>query len=241
VAIAAAVLALDVVSPPPTEAELVQLAKTDQIALWELSLKHYEQSYHDYTCLFVKQERLGATLGAAQTIRASFLERPGGVRLQWLTGAQAADIIIYVAGGNDGLALAHPTGPLGPLLPWLRVDPAGPLVLGTSRRPISDFGFKRSLEIFLATDRQARAAGELRLEDGGVQTVEETGRPALLLIRRLPPGKGYSAALNRIWLDQQWLLPVKVEGYDWDGQLTFRYLFKDVHFNVGLKPDDFQP
>jgi hypothetical protein len=226
----------DDVSKGPTDAELVKLAKT-----WELSLKHYEQSYHDYTCLFVKQERLGSTLGVVQNIEAGFSEQPFSVKLHWLAGDQGADRFIYVAGRNDGKALAHPSGLLGVLLPWVHLNPAGWLAMRTSLRPVTDFGFKRTLEIFLAIDRQALAAGELRLEDGGMQTVEETGRPALLLIRHLPPKKGYPAAQNKVWLDRQWLLPVKVEGYGWDGQLTFRYLFKDVHFNVGLKPADFEP
>lgn len=225
----------------PTEAELVKLAKTDQTALWELSLKHYDQSYRDYTCLFIKQERLGSTLGTVQTIEAGFSEQPYSVKLHWLKGDQGADRFIYVAGRNDGKALAHPTGLLGVLLPWVHLDPAGWLVMRTTLRPITDYGFKRSLEIFLATDRQALAAKELRLENGGMTTVEETGRPALLLIRHLPPKKGYPAAQIKVWLDREWLLPVKMEGYDWDGQLTFRYLYKDVKFNVGLKPADFKP
>jgi hypothetical protein len=36
-------------------------------------------------------------------------------------------------------------------------------------------------------------------------------------------------------------VPVAVEGYDWDQQLSSRYVFKDIRFNVGLTSEDFLP
>ena len=42
-------------------------------------------------------------------------------------------------------------------------------------------------------------------------------------------------------IDVDSLLPICIEGYNWDKQLSCRYLYKDVKLNVGLTPDDFTP
>src|SRR5690349_14527950 len=49
--------------------KLVELARQDHVALLEKCLANCRARYKDYTCTFVKQERLGGRLGQEQTVQ----------------------------------------------------------------------------------------------------------------------------------------------------------------------------
>ncbi len=212
-----------------------------QIALLEACLSHYQTTYHDYTCTFLKQERLNAGVGPLQVIDVKFRDEPFSVAMNWVRNPVGATRLLYVQGRNDNEVLVRPVGIAAALLPWVRVAPAGALAMERSLGPLTDFGFKRMTEICIATDRRAQANGDFVQEYGGQVVVSETGRAALLLVRRLPHRNGYPAALTNVFIDPEYMVPVKIEGYDWEGNLTFRYVYTDVHFNVGLQGSDFSP
>jgi hypothetical protein len=229
--------------PPaaPDLAALTRMAQSDHNALLEYCLRYYNTHYHDYTCLFIKQERLQDTLGPAQTIEAKFLQQPFGVVLHWVENAPSGDLAIYVEGENDGKMIVHPNGLPGFLAQCLRVDPEGKEAEEQSLYPITHFGFQREIETFLETNRQAMARGDFKSGGGEKGVVEETGRTALIMERHLPDKEGYPAELTKVYIDTEYLVPVKAEGYDGEGQLKFKYLYRDIRFNVGLSLDDFTP
>ena len=43
------------------------------------------------------------------------------------------------------------------------------------------------------------------------------------------------------YVDVDYLVPICIEGYDWDMKLQCRYLYRDLKFNVALTSDDFTP
>ncbi|MFW6240934.1 MAG: DUF1571 domain-containing protein, partial [Thermodesulfobacteriota bacterium] len=103
------------------------------------------------------------------------------------------------------------------------------------------FGFGNSLEDLEKVYRLAEKRGDLETEFKGFGSHEETGRKAAILERRLPPKDDYPAARTIVYIDTEYLVPTIVEGYDQDGNLLCRYIFKDIKFNVGLTEDDFLP
>ena len=56
-----------------------------------------------------------------------------------------------------------------------------------------------------------------------------------------PAKPDYPAKLTVWYLDVDCLLPLAMEGYDWDDQLSCSYVFKDIKLNVGLGDADFAP
>ena len=87
--------------------------------------------------------------------------------------------------------------------------------------------------------RKAKRHGQLKEAFGGYMKV--AGRKAIVLVRYLPPKKDYPAHKTEIFIDVQALVPTCVKGYDWDGNITGRYIYKNLKFNVGLAGEQFTP
>ena len=68
-----------------------------------------------------------------------------------------------------------------------------------------------------------------------------SGRKAICLIRYLPAKDDYPARKTVVFIDVEHLVPLLIEGYDWDENLSSRYVYKNVRFNVGLTEQDFLP
>ncbi|MBS3734032.1 MAG: DUF1571 domain-containing protein [Phycisphaerae bacterium] len=221
-------------------AKVRRLAKTDHVALLEYCLRHYEGRYADYSCTFVKQERIGGTLQEPQAIDVKFMESPYSVAMKWVENAPTADRAIYVEGKwNNQVLFRLSNVALRAMMPSVLRKPEDPQVMKNTLRPISKFGFRRAMHSLLDTYRQAKDAGDLGESFGGLKQVN--GRNCAELIRTLPAKGDYPAHITRTYIDLEYLVPIRIEGDGWDGQLHSRYEYKNVRFNVGLTQEDFLP
>jgi hypothetical protein len=223
-----------------TEQELIKLAQTDHIALLERCVENSHQ-YVDYRLTFEKQERIKGKLQDGQVTEVAFRAAPFSVGMRWLEGAGRGDRALYVEGLRDNQMLIRPVESLQ----WIAGkhvlrSPTHRDVMKATLRPITAFGFTNSMENLLKVYRLAEENGELTQEFGGI--AEVFGRRALLLIRKLPPTHdAYEAAVTEIYIDLEYLVPVLIEGRDWQGDLVARYVFKDIRLNLGLTDEDFSP
>jgi hypothetical protein len=225
-------------------ARLEDLARTDHAALLRLCLQTYENTVRDYTCTLTKQERIDGRLREAQTIAVKFLDEPFSVGMVWQKNAPRGDRVLYVEGRWGGNMLVRPSSAFArAIVPTAQRRPDGPDAMKSTLRPVSSFGFRRSLESLLEVYVHAAEQGELVQEFGGYAKVGD--RTALILIRRVPDTDYYrsvAAPLTRTYIDVESLVPLMVEGLEADGeQRICLYCFRDVKFNVGLSSDDFQP
>lgn len=222
--------------------KLEQLARSDHVALLRRCLKAWRSRYHDFRATFVKQERIDGALGKEQWLKAAYRDRPFSVALTWTRNAPRGDRVLYVDEKYGGQMLVRPANKfLRALVPGGTVtrDPESREVMRSTLRPVTLFGFRKGLQSLLKVYRRARDAGDLRTEFGGYRQV--AGRKALMLIRYLPPGKGYPCHRTEIYIDVEYLLPTCIKGYNWEGQIDSRYVYKDLEFNVGLTDRDFLP
>lgn len=226
---------------PAAVEELVTLAKEDQIALLERCLANYRSSYKDFTCTFIKQEMIRGSLNQEQEISVKHIDEPFSVAMAWVKNAPLADRILYVEGKNDNQMLVRPTGIILRALVggYLAKPPDGPEAMQSTLRPVSLFGFERGLESLLEVYHKAQQAGDLKTEWG--QFAEVSGRKCLVIVRYLPAKDGYPSHKTVIYIDVDRLVPLCIEGFDWDNNLQCRYIYQDVKFNVGLTADDFLP
>ncbi len=220
-------------------AAVEHLARTDHIALLERCLKHYQGRYEDYTCTFIKQEKIHGKLKDEQWIDVKFMDTPFSVALDWKKNAPIGEAVLYVEGKYDDKMLVRPRGFLNALVGTQMRQPDGPEAMQNTLRPVNMFGFERALENLLKVYREADENDDLKEAYGGYADV--AGRKAVALIRYLPPTHDYPAYKTIVYVDVERMVPVCIEGYDWDEQITSRYIYKDVKFNVGLTPDDFLP
>ncbi|HDZ21038.1 hypothetical protein LCGC14_0017790 [marine sediment metagenome] len=229
--------------------KIEKLAKTDQIALLELCLANYRNHYTDFTCTFIKQERINGKMLPKQVVDVAVRQQPHSVAMSWRTVDEdgnalkmpRADRALYVEGMWDNQMLVRPTSGLLQALTGGVVlrKPTDPDVLEATLRPISSFGLDRSLANLLDVYRQAKDAGDLTAQFAGYVKVGD--RDAIVLKRLLPAKKDYLAATTIIYIDLQYLVPIMIEGYDWNDQKFCTYLFKDIQFNLDLPPERFTP
>ena len=229
------------VNPEDVARKVLQLAQTDQVALLEYYQKNYEHSYRDYTCTFLKKERLSGALQAEQEVQVKFSESPFRVAMHWVRNAPIGDRVLYVEGKYNGHMVVRPASGLLRMLAGGAVfrKPDGADVMKNTLRPVNLFGFHRGMRELLGVYRQAKAAGDLKQTCGGIAMVD--GRRAVVLERYLPPKDDYPAWKTVVYIDLEYLVPICIEGFDWDERLSSRYAYRNVRFNTGLTPDDFLP
>ena len=223
--------------------DLERLARTDHIALLQQCLDNYHGKYADYTCTFTKQERIGGVLGKQQEIRVRFRESPFSAAMTWVTNPPRGDRILYVEGRNSNKMQVRPTSLLLQALAPAGVSrkPDDAEAMKVTLRAVNLFGFECGMKSLLEVYREARKNGDLQEEFGGYYTLD--GQDTLLLIRYLTTRrKDYPACKTLTYIDVKYLVPVMIEGYDWEaGDLLCRYSYSDLKFNVGLTGADFTP
>ena len=235
--------------------KIEKLAREDHIALLEMCLKNYDENYSDYTCTLIKQEVIRGTQKPEQWMNVKFADKPFSVAMRWLDktpkGAlpndqvkklyiPMGDRILYIEGQYDNKMVIRISNPLlRGLLGTQKRPPDGADAMKNTLRPVSLFGFKRGINSLLGVYRDAAKKGDLKQEFGGYVNV--AGRDAIVLLRYLPAKAEYPAKKTEICIDLETLVPIRIQGFDWDGQCTSRYVYKDIKFNVGLEKSAFTP
>ncbi len=219
--------------------QIEHLARTDHIALLKQALRHYQANYRDYTCTFVKQERINGVLKPQQEMAVKFLENPFSVAMRWTKNAPTAQCVLYVEGKYNGMMLVKPKGFLSSLVGIVRRVPDSRDVMANTLKPITAFGFKKTIENLLKTYELAASRHEGTNSFVGYAIID--GRKVLVLRRSLPPRKDYPARTTTWYLDADYLVPVGVEATDWNNNLIYSYFYKNIRFNVGLTQKDFTP
>jgi len=226
------------VHPQPRE-EVEALARRDPLEFLRLSLKWYEAKVTSYTCQFHKHERIGDKIRKPETTFMKFREKLFSVYMKWIAKPSKGQEVIYVQGQHNNKVVVHPSGLLGFLFRKVSLNPEGKIANRHSRRPITCAGLGNMLRVVIPQCEQAKANGDLVLEYLGVR--EEAGRPAYVIKRVLPKKHDYRSYLLFIFIDQQFLIPVRTEAYLWDGTLLSDYRYTDLEINANLMDEDFDP
>ncbi len=204
-------------------------------------MDNYDRNYTNYTCTLTKQERIGGKLGTEQEVKAKFKEAPFSVAMQWVRNAPLGDRVLYVEGKYNNNMLVRPTNSLLRMLTGGAVQrkPDGADAMRNTLRPVSLFGFRNGMRELVKVYIAARDAGDLTEKFGGFADV--AGRKTIVLERYLPPRDDYPAWKTLVYIDPEYLVPICIEGYNWDEELSSRYVYQDVNFDAKLTDDDFLP
>jgi hypothetical protein len=224
---------------PAGRADVEAAARRDPLAFLRTALRWHEQKIADYTCTFVKREAIGGKVGNPETMAMKFREQPFAVYLKWTGGPDKGQEVIYAQGRYKDQLVVHPPGLRGFFTRKVFVDPTGDLAMKRSRRPITFVGMANQLRVIIPECEDALRRGDLAMEYAGVRDV--AGRPAYVLKRTMPDGKGYPCYLLLLYLDAQFLVATRTEAYDWQERLLSDYQYTDLAINPGLTEHDFDP
>ncbi len=203
------------------------------------------QGVRDYTCLFIKKERLHDKLQPDNVIEMKVRNQPFSVYLRWLgpkafEGQQAC----YVAGRNQNMMRVHSTGILG-IAGFVTVDPRDPRVMENSRHTITEAGIGHLIGRLLQTWEIERRLGKTQ-----VRIADYTyNRAACTRVETIHPdnrGGQFTSYRTVVYFDKASHLPVRIEKYDWpraggaaEGELLESYSYINLRTNVGLADSAF--
>lgn len=202
------------------------------------------QGTRDYSCLFIKRERLRGQLQTENLIAFKARTQPFSVHLRWLGPKQfVGQEACYVAGRNNGMMRARSNGLLG-AVGFVSLDPRDPRAMENSRHTITEAGLGNLIERFgegWELDRRANRT-QVRVAEYEYNKRRCTRVEAIHL-----DNNGQSQFYRSIvYFDSTTKLPIRVENYDWakpgtaaGGDLLEEYSYVDLRLNVGLSDRDF--
>ena len=199
----------------------------------------YQQT-RDYTCLFVKRERIRGELQPENLVVMKVRSQPFSVYLRWqkpdnMAGQEAC----YVSGRNNGMMRAHSTGLLG-AVGFISIAPNDPRALENSRHAITEAGIGNLIERFGPRWEVERG---LNKTWGRVAEYEYNRRRCIRVETIHPDNSGNHFLFYRsiVYFDKEHHLPIRCENYDWprpggdaNGELVECYSYADLRLNVGL-------
>jgi len=217
----------------------------EPLRLVAAAAKTYER-VQDYTCLFIKKERINGQLQADNLISMKVRTRPFSVYMQWL-GPQdvKGQEVCYVAGKNDGMMRIHPAGRLRGALGFLSIDPNDPRVKENSRHAITEAGIGHLIDAYSKRWSQEKAWNQTRVSVADYEYAKRQCRR----VEMVHPANGqqyYPYYRSVVYFDKQTTLPIRVENYDYPrnggspgGDLAESYSYVQMRFNASLRDSDF--
>lgn len=215
---------------------IVHADEIDPFPMLEQAQEAFEQ-IDNYTATFIKQQTIKGTLNEQETMFMKF-KKPFKIYYKWVK-PEGGKEVIYVDGQNNNRLIGHMGGAMGlfPISKWL--DPKDPMAMKGNKHPITRSGIGNMLQSLTEVFTLAKNNNDLQTFYLGVEALD--GRPAHVIVRRLPNKDIYPAYLTFIYFDLDTKLPIRIVSLDWNYQLVNFYYYKDLKVNQGLTDNDFNP
>ncbi len=220
--------------------------------------EHIQRDIRDYTCLFVKRERICGKLTGYQYMRAAIRHErtegdkvvvPFSVHLHFLGPARLRDReVVYVAGENLGKLIARKGGTPFSFV-TLSLDPLNAAAMRDNRYPITEIGIENLLRrlVEMGEEELARRVPALPCRVDFFSDASVNGRRCTTIqVTRPQRANDIHFFQARVYLDDELQVPIRYEAYDLaEGQtgtprLVEEYTYLDMRLNVGLTDADFQ-
>lgn len=199
----------------------------------------------DYTCTFVKRERLDGRLLPAHVMDMKARATPPSIYFKFRTPNKGREAI-YVAGRNGGRVVAHDVGIGKFLAGTMNLDPRGAMAMEDCRHPITEAG----IGALIATVAD-RWDAELTPEESLVALNPglRIGKHGCTMIEVVHPSRHPQFLFHkvRLYIAHEHGLPIRYEAFDWPSrpgvapELVEEYSYLDLKLNVGLGDRDFDP
>jgi hypothetical protein len=232
--------------PPsvPPGAVPVQASPLDEPLKMIYESARVYQGVRDYSCLFIKQERVGGQLQPENMMVMNIRVQPFSVNLRWLSPKNLeGQEVAYIQGQNNNMMRVHSTGLLR-AVGFVSIDPNDPRAKQNSRHTINEAGLGNLIE-----NCRAGWEAERRLNKVQVNVAEyEYAKRRCTRIETIRSDPRLSPLYRSvIYIDKETKLPMRAETYDWPrpgsnpaGDLLEAYSYIDLRFNIGLTDAMFQ-
>jgi len=210
-------------------------------------LENLQANVQDYSCTMVKRERIDGKLGEHQYIFAKIRHAPFSVYLYFLAPEDVkGQEVVFVEGRNDGNMLAHAGSGVRAMVGTVALKPDGALAMQGNRYPITEIGVENLAKRLVEVAEHDKQFGECSVDffpkakvNGRICTCVQVVHPV--------PRRNFRFHLARVFIDDELLIPVRYEAYDWPAEeggqpvLMEEYTYMNVKINNGFTDADFDP
>jgi hypothetical protein len=217
------------------------------LELAQRGLAQLRANVKDYSCTMVKRERVDGKLGEHQYIFLKVRHEPFSVYLYFLAPDDVkGQEVIYVSGHNDGNMLAHAGSGVRAMVGTVSLKPDGALAMQGNRYAVTEIGVENLAKRLVEVAQHDKQFGECEVNfypnakvNGRICTCVQVVHPV--------PRRNFRFHLARVFIDDELLIPVRYEAYDWPheegGQpvLMEEYTYMNVKVNNGFTDADFDP
>jgi hypothetical protein len=233
---AAANAALDFTQQPGEHplAPVVRTLKASQEIL--------DRDIRDYSCTFVKRERIEGQLGEHQHIMMRVAHEPFSVYMSFLQPFAGREVL-YVAGQNENKMVVLEAG-IKRYLGKLNLDPEGAVAMRGQKHPITRVGIRN-----LVSELIKLWEAEMQFAECEVTTNPDTkinGRSTTMVQVKHPvPRQNFRAHIQRLFFDNELRIPIHYDVFLWPAQagaeppLEESYTYLNLKINNGYTARDF--
>jgi hypothetical protein len=234
--------------PPESKSPVVDTTLADTVLAARQAIALCQARFaevDDYTCTFLKRERLDGKLSVQQVMLMKVRSRPLSVYFKFQKPNKGREAI-YVAGRHKDHVLAHDVGLFKVITGTMLLDPRGETAMDGCRHPITEAGIGSLIDTVASRWDRELTPEESQITINPHMTIGD--RPCTMIDSTHPHRQpGFLFYKVRLYIDHELVLPVRFEAYDWPRQpsapdvLLEEYAYIDLKLNVGLTDHDFDP
>ncbi len=195
------------------------------------------QNVRDYECVLTKRELIGQQLNT-QVMFVRFREEPFSIYCKF-GEPHAGREVLYVAGHNNNMMLAHEGSGLRSLVGTVSLPIDGPEATAENRHPLTQAGLRNLVKLLIQQWELESQYGEIDVRYYPDAKLGETAC-RVLEASHPRPRRQFRFHITRLYIDTSTGLPVRVENYGWPTQdkgppvLIEEYTYTRLRTNVGL-------
>lgn len=203
-----------------------------------------DQSIRDYSCTFVKRERVDGELNEQQYIFMKIMHQPFSVYMSFLKPFAGREVV-YVAGQNEGKLIALDVG-VKRYLGKMPLDPQGALAMKGQKHPITSVGIRNLTEKLIKVSEAELQYAECEVTTNP-DTKINTRKATMVQIVHPTPRQNFKHHVARIFFDNELKIPIHYDAYLWPAQaggqppLEESYTYQNLKVNNNFTARDFDP
>jgi hypothetical protein len=206
------------------------------------SFESMDESLRDYSCTFIKQERIDGELGEAQHIFMKVRHEPFSVYMSFLKPFTGREVL-WVDGQNNNEMVVREAG-FKRMLGKMNLDPNGAVAMRGQKYPITRVGVRNLTGELLrqfesdARYQECEVAHKADMKIGGRETT-------MVQVTHPIPRQNFRAHVARLFFDNELRILIHYDAFGWPAQpgaqppLEERFTYTNLKINNGYTARDF--
>jgi len=208
----------------------------------EATQAEFDANVKDYSCTFIKQERVDGELGEEQKIALKIMQQPFSVYMQFLQPFAGREVA-WVEGENSGRLVVLETG-FKRMMGKMNLDPNGSLAMKGQKHPITSVGIRN---LMIKLRKMWEAETKFAECDVTSNPNSKIGDRSCTMIQVVHPiaRQDFKFHAARLFIDNELKIPVHFDAFLWpetetsEPPLDERFTYAELKVNNDFTAKDF--